>query len=74
MEYIISALIPVIAVAIVVVLAKRIASHTFWCKHCFKEFKIRWSKVIVTEHSGNEYMLVCPYCKIKDWCTEKTQK
>lgn len=71
MEYLFAVLIPIIAVAIVVVLAKRIASHTFKCKHCSSEFSIKWSKVIVAEHSDNEYMLVCPHCKTKDWCTEQ---
>lgn len=74
MVYFFAALIPTIAVAIVVILAKRIASHTFICKQCSKEFCIKWSKVIVTEHSDNEYLLVCPYCKTKGWCTEQQKK
>ena len=74
MEYLFAVLIPIVAVAIVVILAKRIASHSFKCKHCSKEFNIKWSKVVITEHSGNEYLLVCPYCKTKDWCTEQPTK
>ena len=74
MEYLFAVLIPIVAVAIIVILAKRIASHTFKCKHCSKEFNINWSKVVVTEHSDNEYMLVCPYCNTKDWCTEQSKK
>ena len=73
MEYLFTLLIPAVAVTVVVILSKRIASHTFKCKHCSKEFRIKWSKVIVTEHSDNEYMLVCPHCKIKGWCTEQTK-
>ena len=73
MEYLFTLLIPTVAVTIVVILAKRIASHTFKCKHCAKEFHIKWSKVLVTEHSDNEYMLVCPHCKTKDWCPEQTK-
>ncbi len=71
MGYIFAVLIPIIAVAIIVILAKCIASHAFKCKHCSKDFNIKWPKAIVAEHSGNEYMLVCPYCKTKDWCTEQ---
>lgn len=71
MEYVLTALIPIVAVVIVVILAKRIASHSFQCKHCSKEFRIKWSKVIVTEHSGNDYMLVCPNCKTKSWCAKQ---
>ena len=74
MEYLFTALIPFAAFAIVVILANMIASHTFKCKHCSNEFGIKWSKVIVTEHSENEYMLTCPHCKIKDWCAEQTKK
>ena len=74
MEYLFTLLIPIVAVTIVVILAKHIASHTFKCKHCSKEFHIKWSKVIVTEHFDNEYMLVCPHCKTKDWCAEQTIK
>ena len=65
-----TALVIVIAVAIVIVLAIRIAKHSFQCKHCNKSFRIKWTKVLVTQHSGKEYMLVCPYCKVKNWCAE----
>jgi len=71
MEYLIVVLIPIVAITIVVILAKRIASHIFKCNQCSKEFNIKWFKVIVTEHSGNEYMLVCPHCNIKGWCAEQ---
>jgi len=74
MAYFFAALIPLASAAIIVILAKRIASHTFHCKHCGKKFNIKWSKVVVTEHCDNEDMLICPYCKIKDWCTEQIQK
>ena len=43
MEYLFTLLIPIVAVTIVVILAKHIASHTFKCKHCSKEFHIKWS-------------------------------
>ena len=74
MEYFLAVLFPIAAAAIIVILAKRIASHAFKCNHCSKEFRIKWSKVVVTEHSGNEYMLVCPYCKTTGWCTEQPKK
>lgn len=74
MEYFITMLILIIAVAIIVILAKRISLHSFKCRHCSGEFHIKWSKVVVTEHLGNDYMLVCPYCKTKDWCTQQTKE
>lgn len=70
MYLIYTALVIVIAVAIVIVIAKTTANHAFECKHCNKSFRIKWTKVLVTEHSDKEYMLLCPYCKVKDWCTE----
>ena len=69
MELIFTILIPVAAVALIVILAMRIASHVFRCKNCSAEFKIKWMQVLITEHSDNEYMLVCPHCKKKAWCT-----
>ena len=74
MDYLFTLLILMVAVTTVVILAKRIASHTFKCKNCSEEFNISWTKVIVTEHSDNEYMLVCPCCKTKGWCTEQLTK
>ena len=71
MALLFTVLIPIVAVAIVVILARRIASHTFKCKHCSGEFNIKWSRVVFTEHFDNEYLLVCPYCKTKGWCEEQ---
>jgi len=74
MKYLLTALILIAAAAIIVILAKRIASHTFRCRHCSKDFNIKWTRVVVTEHSDNEYMLVCPYCETKDWCTQQPKQ
>ena len=74
MEYLFVIPVAVVAAVIVVIFAKYIALHTFKCKHCSKEFKLKWWTVVVSEHSGNEYMQVCPYCKTKDWCTELPKK
>ena len=71
MEYLFTALIPIIAVTIIVMLAKHIAAHRFKCPRCGEEFHIQWQKVIVTEHSGSNYMLVCPHCKAKGWCAKQ---
>ena len=71
MDYLLIALILVVAAIVVVLLARKIASHKFKCRHCSKNFYIKWPRVIITEHSGSEYKLVCPFCKTKDWCTEQ---
>ena len=71
MYILLTGLVCITALAIVILSAKNIASQKFICKHCSKEFRIKWTKVTITEHSGNEYMLTCPFCNIKDWCTEE---
>ena len=70
MEYFFTALIPVLAVICIVIVAKRIASHAFRCKHCSHKFHIPWQKVLFSIHSGDDYMLVCPHCNTKDWCVK----
>lgn len=69
MEHFFTILIPITMVAIVVILAKRTASRNFKCKHCSKDFHIKWAKLLVTEHSGDDYKLLCPHCNTKGWCT-----
>ena len=71
MEYVFTALIPIVAVAIIVYLAVRTASHPFQCKHCSGEFRIKWSTVLVARHVANDYMLTCPHCHTRDWCAEQ---
>lgn len=71
MDFLLIALIFILAAAVVILIAKNIASHKFKCRHCSGEFRINWWKVMTTEHSGSEYKLVCPFCKIKDWCIEQ---
>ncbi len=73
MEFFLLTLIFIVAAIAVVLIAKKTASHKFKCRHCSKEFRIKWSKVMITEHSGSEYKLVCPFCKVKDWCTEQAK-
>ena len=71
MEYVFTLLMPLIAVVFIYIICKRIASHTFVCKHCSKAFNIKWYQALVSEHSGDKYKLVCPCCKTKGWCTER---
>ena len=70
MYILLTVLLCIIAMATVILTAKNIASHKFECKHCSMEFRIKWTKVIITEHSNNEYMLTCPFCNVRGWCTE----
>lgn len=74
MEYILIALILGVAAAVVVIFAKRIAAHTFRCKHCAKEFNIKWPRAVVAEHDQREYRLLCPHCKTRGWCTQQPKK
>ena len=72
MEYFFTMLIPVIAVITIATVAKRIASKSFRCNNCGEQFSIKWTKVIVTEHFNDEYMLTCPHCKVKGWCIRQS--
>ena len=74
MESWFTALLPIAALLIIVIFAKQIASHAFRCKHCSKEFHIKWSRVLITKHVGAEYLLMCPHCKIKGWCLEQPKE
>lgn len=71
MDFLLIALIPVAAAVVIFLTATKIAAHKFKCRHCSKEFNMKWPKIMITEHSGSEYKFVCPYCKTKDWCTEQ---
>ena len=72
MEHFFTVLIPILAAAVVILVAKRIASHPFRCRHCSETFRIKWQRVLLAKHMEKEYLLACPHCKIKDWCTEQT--
>ena len=74
MEYWIALLIPILAAAVIVLLAMRVASHSFQCKHCAGQFHIRWGRVLITVHSGSGYKLVCPHCGTKGWCVAQPKK
>ena len=52
MDYLLIALILIMAIVVVVLIAKSISLHKFKCKHCSNEFNIKWPKIIITEHSG----------------------
>ena len=74
MEYIFAALVPVIAAAVIILIAMYVAAHSFRCRHCGRTFRIKWTRVLITEHSDNEYMLTCPHCGERDFCTEQSVK
>ena len=69
MEYLWTALVPVAGAILAFLSARHTASHPFRCRHCGKTFSIKWTKVLTTFHSGNDYKLECPHCKTKDWCS-----
>lgn len=71
MSFLFIAFVFMLVSTVVVLAAKKTASHKFKCRHCSEEFYINWPVVIITEHSDSEYRLVCPFCKTKDWCTQQ---
>ena len=71
MDIFLSIFFPAVAVVITVIIARRIASHSFKCKHCENEFYIKWPRAIITVHIDNDYKLRCPRCKRRDWCKKQ---
>ena len=71
MEYVFTIMVSVIAIVMIVVVSKKIASHAFVCRNCLKQFYISWKRMLVNKHIDNKYLLICPHCKMKDWCIEK---
>ena len=71
MEYLFAVLVPAIAVAVVIIVARSVAAHDFKCRHCGNIFKIKWTRVLITEHADKEYRLTCPHCAKRDFCTEQ---
>ena len=71
MEYVFTIMVSVIAVVMIVVVSKKIASHAIVCRNCSKQFYISWKRMLVNKHIDNKYLLVCPHCKMKDWYIEK---
>lgn len=74
MEHLVTVLIVAVAAVVIVMVAKRLASHPFRCEHCSKEFRVKWTRIMITAHVGNQYKLVCPHCKTKGWCERQTKK
>ena len=74
METLLTVLVPIAAVILIVICAKRIAARPFQCSHCGGVFRIHWTKVLVTTHADNDYLLVCPYCKTKDHCKQESKQ
>ena len=74
MELFFTFIVPIAAEVLIAFLVIRIASHTFLCRECGKKFRITPLRVLFTEHSDKEYLLVCPHCKKKGWCEEMAPK
>ena len=74
MENVFGILFILFAVLVVIVVAKRFAKHPFKCKNCGGEFYIKWQKIIITQHVGDEYFLLCPHCKTICWCVKQAKK
>lgn len=38
------------------------------CQHCQHRFKPGWH-VLYSLHANDDYLLTCPHCKQRDWCS-----
>lgn len=57
-----------------IIFAMKLSQHIFRCKHCSKEFKIKWTKLIFVTHCDDEYTVKCPYCKEKGCIVQSDDK
>lgn len=70
MDVIIVLIVVLVSLVIAYVLAiRQISQHTFQCKHCLKDFKVKWSRLLFVTHADNEYNIECPHCG-KKGCME----
>lgn len=59
------------SVLIITFMCRKIASHTFKCSNCAHEFRISAVKILITEHSDDNYITECPECKNKCICIKQ---
>lgn len=72
MVWILITCIPLIcAITVIYFICRKTAGNSFRCNYCSKEFTIEPSEVLITIHYDNEYMLKCPHCNKKGWCSEQ---
>ncbi len=58
-----------LAVGVIILFARKLSQCVFTCKGCGTEFNICWCRALWVQHFNNDYILLCPGCGKKGWCT-----
>lgn len=61
----------IFAVILCLVIAMLQSKHNFKCINCGKEFQPIWTQMVFEVHSMKEHKIKCPYCGVKDYCTDE---
>lgn len=59
------------AAAVIGAVAYRLSRCRFTCKGCGGVFRIPWRRALWVQHFKEDYILRCPHCGKKGWCTAK---
>lgn len=74
MDWAIVSCFPILAAIVAIfIVAKDLSKNLFKCKHCAKEFNVKWTKLVFVMHSDNEYSIECPYCHKKECIIQKSK-
>lgn len=57
--------------ALVIWQARILSRRRFWCRACGRLFRLPWTKLLFRQHIQEDWLLRCPYCGEKGWCTAK---
>lgn len=59
------------AAAVIAAVAYRLSRCRFTCKSCGGVFRISWRRALWVQHFNEDYVLRCPHCGKKGWCTAR---
>ena len=70
--WIAGALLVVVLLAVLIVWkACALSRCSFWCPSCGRLFRLPWTKLLFRRRENEDWLLRCPYCGAKGWCTAK---
>jgi len=64
----------VFAVGLITIFACSLSRCVFTCKSCGGEFMIAFRRALWVQHFNSDYILNCPICGKKGWCTARRTK
>lgn len=67
-------LVILLAIAAMLLVSYRLSRCTFTCHNCGQSFFIRWRRALWVQHYNRDYILRCPHCGKKGWCTAHPPK